>query len=121
MHLIYFDENKYSHKNPYFIIGGILIPDSKAIALESTLSQIQLNFFGANLLSREYEFHGVDLLQGKGSCKNKKMVERIGVFDDIKTFLVNNSIPIRLVCIDVNAHRAKYYYPQPEYRLGLML
>lgn len=121
MHLAYFDENKYSDQNPYFLIGGILIPDSKAIALESTLSQIQLNFFGANLLSREYEFHGVDILQGKGSCKNKKMEKRIGVFDDIKTFLINNSIPIRLVCIDVKAHRAKYYYPQPEYRLGLML
>lgn len=26
-----------------------------------------------------------------------------------------------MVCIDVNAHRKKYAYPTPEYRLGLML
>ena len=43
------------------------------------------------------------------------------LFEDIGKFIVNNRIPIRLICIDVKAHRSKYIYPQPEYSLGLML
>lgn len=45
MHLSYFDENKFTDNNPYFWVGGLLIPDKKAIELENTLSQIQYNFF----------------------------------------------------------------------------
>jgi len=45
----------------------------------------------------------------------------VKLFEDIGKFIVNNRIPIRLICIDVKAHRSKYIYPQPEYSLGLML
>lgn len=43
------------------------------------------------------------------------------VFRDVATFVTNNQIPVRMVCIDVDRHKKKYQYPMPAYRLGLML
>ncbi|MBY0377040.1 MAG: DUF3800 domain-containing protein [Gammaproteobacteria bacterium] len=121
MYLIYFDENKYSKESPYFFIGGILLEDKKLTEFESTIMQIQYNFFGTNILTKDTELHGIDIFQGKGSCKNKKLDARIALIQDVAKFIVTNKIPIRLVCIDVEKHRKKYAYPQPEYNLGLML
>ncbi len=121
MRLAYFDENKYSSDNPFFFIGGIIIPEESVRDLEKTLSQIQYNFFGTSILNRDTEFHGKELFHGKGVFKKTKISDRIKVFDDIGNFITRNEIPIRLVCIDVGKHRGKYYYPEPEYRLGLML
>lgn len=121
MHLAYFDENKYSNENPFFFIGGIIIPDDKIIEVENILSQIQQDFFGKNILIKETEFHGKELFHGKGNCKGRKLEDRLKVFENTATFLIDNSISIRIVCIDVQKHRKKYIYPEPEYRLGLML
>jgi hypothetical protein len=121
MYLIYFDENKYSDDSPYFFVGGILLEDKKLTEFESTIMQIQYNFFGTNILTKDTELHGVDLFHGKRNCKTKRLETRVSLIKDITRFLVSNAIPIRLVCIDVKAHRKKYAYPQPEYNLGLML
>lgn len=121
MHLIYFDENKYSTSNPFFLIGGILLEDKKITELENTVMQIQYNFFGTNVLNKDTEMHGVELFQGMRVFKGKKLESRINLFNDIATCLINHKVPIRMVCIDVSAHRKKYTYPQPEYNLGLML
>ena len=121
MHLAYFDENKYSEDNPYFVIGGYLIPEDKILDLETTLIQIQLNFFGSSALRNDTEFHGKEMLHGKAHFRKRKLSERIQLFEDLTTFVINNKLPIRMVRIDVNAHRKKYTYPTPEYRLGLML
>ena len=40
---------------------------------------------------------------------------------DIATFITSAQLPVRIVKIDVEAHRRKYRFPQPEYQLGLML
>lgn len=121
MHLIYFDENKYSQESPFFFIGGILLPEQKLTQLENTLRQIQYNFFGTEVLIKGSEFHGKEIFHGKGNCKGKKLEERLKLFSDLATFVIQYRIPIRLICIDVNTHRAKYTFPTPEYRLGLML
>ncbi len=121
MHLIYFDENKYSKNNPFFNIGGILVPENKARELDSRLTLMQSNFFGSSSLVAENEFHGAEMFQGKGSFKSRKLPERIQLFDDFVTLLISKEIPIRLVHIDVQKYREKYAYPFPEYRLGLML
>jgi len=119
--LAYFDENKYSEENPFFVIGGIIIPGDNVIDLENTLSQIQYNFFGNTFLTRDTEFHGKELFHGKAQFKGRNLSERVQLFRDIATFILNNKIPIRMVRIDVHRHREKYAYPAPEYRLGLML
>ncbi len=121
MHLAYFDENKYTDSNPYFFIGGFLLPEDKAIDLENTLTQIQYNFFGTSSLRKDTEFHGNEMFHGKAQFKKRKLSERVQLFEDISTFIINNQLPIRMVSIDVNSHRKKYTYPTPEYRLGLML
>jgi hypothetical protein len=121
MHLAYFDENKYTAENPYFFIGGYLVPEDKVLDLENTLTQIQSNFFGSTALRTDTEFHGKEMFHGKGHFKKRKLSDRVQLFRDIATFIINNKLPVRLVCIDVNSHRAKYQYPQPEYRLGLTL
>jgi hypothetical protein len=121
MYLAYFDENKYSQEDPLFYIGGVLIKDTNITQLENTLSQIQFNFFGTSILSNSTEMHGKDLFHGKGPFKKKKLMERIALLKQIGSFLIINKIPIRMICIDVQAHRQKYLYPQPEYQLDLML
>ncbi len=121
MHLCYFDENKHGPDNPHFFIGGLLIPDKKALDFESTLNQIAFNFFGARSLIQANEFHGKELFHGKGNAKGRKLEERVQVFQDVATFVTNNQIPVRMVCINVDRHKSKYQYPMPAYRLGLML
>lgn len=121
MHLIYFDETKFSATNPYFLIGGILIDDKRVSALENTLIQIQYNFFGTSILSLDTEFHGQYIFNGIGVYRKRKLEERVKLYEDIGKFIIDNQIAIRAVCINVAAHRAKYAFPQPEYNLGLML
>jgi hypothetical protein len=119
--LIYFDENKYSTDNPFFLVGGIVIREEIALSLDKILSQIQLNYFGTSALTKDSEFHGKEMFHGKGNWKGRPLSERVKAFQDISNIIISNKLPIRLVCIDVNAHRDKYSYPMPEYRLGLML
>lgn len=121
MHLCYFDENKHGPDNPHFFIGGLLIPDKKALDFENTLSQIAFNFFGARSLIQANELHGKELFHGKGNAKGRKLEERVQVFRDVATFVTNNQIPVRMVCINVDRHKKKYQYPMPAYLLGLML
>ncbi len=121
MYLIYFDETKFETLNPYFFIGGILVEEGKLSKMESALMQIQYNFFQTNILSVDTELHGSFIFQGKGVYKKRKLPERLKLFEDVTQLIIDHQIPIRLVCIDVNRHRKKYKYPQPEYNLGLML
>ncbi len=121
MYLTYFDENKFSVESPYFYIGGVMIDVSQIQKLDKTLMQIQYNYLGTSILRKETELHGKEIFHGKGNFKKIKLNIRIQLFKDIATFIINNKIPVRIVSIDVNKHRAKYAHPQPEYRLGLML
>lgn len=121
MRLIYFDENKYSDDNPFFIVGGVIVDESIALELDNVLARIQYNYFGTSVLTKESEFHGKEMFHGKGVWKGRKLSERIDAFKDISSIVIKYGLPIRLISIDVQAHRRKYVYPIPEYRLGLML
>ena len=121
MYMCYFDENKHSRENPNFFIGGLMVSDRNARALEAVLSQIAFNFFGTTSLSLQSELHGKDLFHRKGAAKGRKLAERAQVFRDVSRFVREHEIPVRMVCIDVEKHRSHYAYPMPEYRLGLML
>lgn len=121
MYQAYFDENKYSQEAPFFYIGGIILKDDNIIRCDQTLSQIQYNFFGTSILTNFTEMHGKEIFHGKGNFRRRKIQERLELLDNIASFIVDNQIPIRIVCIDVEKHRTKYRYPTPEYKLGLML
>lgn len=83
--------------------------------------RIQYNFFGTNHLIKEAEIHGGDMFQGRAHFKGISIDKRVQLFRDVGSFIVDNNIPLRFVCVDVDAHRSKYKFPEPEYRLGLML
>lgn len=121
MHLCYFDENKHSPDKPHFFIGGILIPENKAINFETALDNIAQDFFGARTLTRGHELHGKELFHGKGNAKGRMLQDRMCVFQKISKLIVENDIPVRMVCIHVARHFQKYKSPTPAYRLGLML
>lgn len=121
MYLAYFDENKFSEERPFFYIGGIILDSKKIKDYEKTLTQIQYNFFGTSILNKDTEIHGKDVFHGKGNMKKRSIHDRIELFHDVTRFLIKNKIAIRFVEIDVNSHRDKYCYPEPEYRLGLQL
>lgn len=121
MYLAYFDENKFDDKNPFFVIGGLLLESTKAVEIEGILQQIQFNFFGSGILRKDNEFHGKDMLHGKTNCKRRTLSDRIRLFEDLASVVINHKIPVRLVSIDVKKHQKRYAYPMPEYRLGLML
>lgn len=121
MQLIYFDENKYSEENPFFLIGGIVLPESRLMTLENMIERIQYSFFGTSVLNKDTEFHGVNIVHGKANCKNKKLFERVELVKSIVRFLVDHQVVSRLVRINVKSHRERYAIAQPEYNLGLML
>ena len=113
MRLIYFDETKFSESDPFFFIGGILLPEKDITVLEDTLIQIQYNFFSTSRLDNTTEFHSRYIFHGKGPYRKRTLPERIKLFEDVGKFLIENKIPIRIVCIDVKAHRKRYEYPEP--------
>lgn len=124
MHLIYFDESKYhEHHSPYFFLGGIIIPESNISQFESSITQIQYNYFQTTILNKDTELHGTHIFDGKGNFKKdrRNLNSRISLFRDLIDCMISNSIAFRAVRINVLSHRKKYKYPEPEYHLGLML
>lgn len=98
-----------------------MIPDQKAIQFELALAEISFDFFGDQALTRANELHGKDLFHGKGMARGRTLEARLRVFQDVSAFVAENSIPVRLVYIDVNRHIQKYRNPTAAYPLGLML
>ena len=121
MRLIYFDETKFSESDPFFFIGGILLSEKHITMLENTLMQIQYNFFSKSKFDNDTGFHSRYIFHGKGPYRKRSLSERIKLFEDVGKFLIQNRIPIRIVCIDVKAHRKRYPRTEPEYSLALML
>jgi len=121
MYLSYFDENKYSEEQPDFYIGGLMVADGLVTKIEDTLAVIVSNFFGVATLNKETEIHGKMLWHRKSAFRKRKAPERLQLLEDLISVITDNHLPVRLVRIDVEAHRKQYKYPKPEYALGLML
>lgn len=100
MYLIYFDETKFTNENPYFFIGGILIPDSKINKFEEDIAKIHHDFFGTSVLTKDTEFHGHDIFQGTGIFKRKPLKARLKLFRDVSNAIFENKVSTRIVCID---------------------
>jgi len=111
MYLIYFDETKFTNENPYFFIGGILIPDNKITQFENDIAKIHHDFFGTSILTRNTEFHGHDIFQGTGIFKGKPLKARLKLFEDIANAVSDNKVCNRIVCIDTvekTSNKEKY-------------
>ncbi|HEY9170944.1 MAG TPA: DUF3800 domain-containing protein [Verrucomicrobiae bacterium] len=90
-------------------------------AHEATLSQIQQNFFGTSILTQQTEMHGKEIFHGKAHFKGRKLSDRLKLLGDFATLITSSRLPVRIVRIDLLAHRRKYRFAQPECQLGLML
>lgn len=122
MYLAYFDEVKYEvGKSPFFYIGGIIVDEKKSSHFESDIAQIQRNFFGTSILSRDTELHGSEAFNGKANFKKRSLEQKVELFKNIGKAIIINEVAIRIVKIDVLSHRSKYNFPEPHYQLGLTL
>jgi len=89
MYFFYFDETKFEGQiNPCFFIGGLIFPDKDLQAHETTLSQIQQNFFGTSILTQQTEMHGKEIFHGKADFKGRKLADRLKLLADIATFII---------------------------------
>ena len=118
MHLLYYDEVKYDPpEQKSFWLGGICIHHADVAAVESEINKVSEAAFGSPLLSKETEFHGIEICRGNGLFRGKKIEERTGV---LKSLLdIAGSEKIIRVKIKINPDNIKYSSKSPE-EIGFM-
>jgi hypothetical protein len=85
MHLIYFDESGNSGNNladieqPVFVLGALIVPESRWLALEQKL-ELLVDPFRANHGER-FEIHAHELARGEGCFKGVGLPERLRLRD----------------------------------------
>lgn len=116
MYLAYFDEVKPTETSALLILGGILVPvDSQLGQLENELRTIAADSFGSAALTKATEWRGIDLWQGKGVFRNWPLAKRLDILRSLAECIGKYHIAFRSVAVDVEAHNAKYKYPDPPY------
>lgn len=84
MHLLYYDEVKYDPPNQTsYWLGGLAIPHELVPELEERINTIAETAFGSRLLTKETEFHGIELCRGKGNFKGRDFEERLGFLEQL--------------------------------------
>lgn len=97
MNVIYFDEVKYDPPNqPYYWLGGICLPLDRSMEIEGLANDLSDRVFGSPLLSKATEFHGRDVVQGKGNFKGRPIGTRLHVFRDLLSIITWEDIIIRI-------------------------
>lgn len=93
MHLLYYDEVKYDPPNQTsFWLGGICASAEVVPALEAELNEISRDAFGSATLSRDTEFHGIELCRGKGNFKGRDLNERLEYLKRILAIISQDDI-----------------------------
>lgn len=88
MHLTYMDEVKYQKdKEPYYWLCGLVFPEESIKFVEDRLSEISKAYFGSAILKPETEFHGKDIVHGKGPYKGHDLELRYNLFIDLLNVL----------------------------------
>lgn len=77
MLLTYFDEVKYQEgMQPYYWIGGIVVTPKMVCFMENAVSDLSKECFGVGTLSKDTEFHAVEIFHGKRNFKQWKDIEK---------------------------------------------
>ena len=92
MHLFYYDEVKHGPTQPAFWMGGICVPASAVQEIEEAVAGISERVFGSHLLSKETEFHGIEIVRGKGNAKRVAFDDRVAIFQELLAILVREDI-----------------------------
>lgn len=101
MYLIYFDEVKYQKKvQPYYWLGGIMIPAGLVSELEAQVNALSKECFGTARLETGTEFHAKDIFHGKNNFKGWEAAKRIDVLQRLAKVIDRHDeifkIPVRL-------------------------
>lgn len=93
MYLFYFDEVKIDPpKQESFWLGGICVPACRAQEIESKLNCISKAWFGSGVLNVKNEFHGRDIIHGKGNLKGVDIEHRAELFQDLLQVLCSDVV-----------------------------
>ncbi|WP_119166210.1 DUF3800 domain-containing protein [Algihabitans albus] len=93
MYLLYYDEVKHEPpKQTSFWLGGICDSAEVVPALEAELNEISQDAFGSATLSRDTEFHGIELCRGKGNFKGRNFDERLEYLKRILNIISRDDI-----------------------------
>lgn len=100
MRLIYFDEVKYHpEKQPKHWIGALSIDSQSISELEERLNRVAEEFFGTRQLTRENEFHAVDMVHGKAQFKGRSIEDRLNALE--KILEIASSANVRRISVSV--------------------
>lgn len=100
MRLIYFDEVKYHPSTqPRHWIGALSIESQQVAEIEGRLNTASEKLFGTKRLSRETEFHAVDMVHGKAQFKGRSIEDRLSALEEI--FAIASMDGIRRISVSV--------------------
>lgn len=104
MRFIYFDEVKYQPpRQPRHWIGALSI-DARALQeLERQVNDVAAELFGTRILSRETEFHAVDMVQGAAHFRGRKIEDRLSALE--KLLSIANNEAVRRISVSVIPER----------------
>ena len=91
--LFYYDEVKLAPPAQVsFWLGGIAVEDRDALEVEAQVGEIAKDFFGTKALERGKEFHGKEILNGKGSFKNVPISDRARILERLLSVISSNKV-----------------------------
>jgi len=84
MHLVYVDEVKYNPPTEqYHRLCALAFPELSLQPVDQALTDLAASYFGASVLSVQTEFHGKDILQGKGPYKGRPLDGRVTLYKSL--------------------------------------
>ncbi|MCR9214901.1 MAG: DUF3800 domain-containing protein [Proteobacteria bacterium] len=93
MYLLYYDEVKYDPPNQdSFWLGGVCVEHSLVMEIENQLNEISQEAFTSPVLSKETEFHGIDVCRGKGNFKGFEFEDRMEILEKLLAVLARDEI-----------------------------
>lgn len=89
MHLVYIDEVKYDPPTqPYHWLCALAFPEAALQDTDGALSTLAESFFGTPILAPETEFHGKEIVQGKGPYKGRPLADRVELYKALLDVIV---------------------------------
>lgn len=104
VHLIFFDESKDQPDYPHYHIGGVCIEESNLAEVEAQLSEIANHAFGSADISKETEFHAVDIYHRKRAFREWQDIgARLHVIEQFLRVLSRENV--FLIDIQINCNQ----------------
>jgi hypothetical protein len=117
MYLAFFDETKDGPEYPHYHIGGVCIEESCMLEVEKLLSELANKVFGTSELSKETEFHAVEIFHRKRAFKTwRNIADRLGVIEQLMQVMSREDV----LLIDVQINCDKLYDNQKADEIAFM-